>query len=80
LPLHDENHLLLPLQRFLRSMVMRHDARVPLDNLQQAPLQTHYAQLLPSGPGKARSIEPRPTPDDLNDQPYYEVQAIVQAG
>ncbi|WP_237859746.1 class I adenylate cyclase [Pseudomonas sp. PGPR81] len=80
LPLHDENHLLLPLQRFLRSMVMRHDARVPLDNLQQAPLQTHYAQLLPSGPGKARSIEPRPTPDDLNDQPYYEVQAILQAG
>jgi len=80
LPLHDENHLLLPLQRFLRSVVMRHDARVPLDNLQQASLEISYAQLLPSGPGKARSIEQRPTPDEGNDQPYYEVQAILQAG
>jgi len=59
---------------------MRHDARVPLDNLQQASLQIHYAQLLPSGPGKARSLEPRPTPSDGSDQPYYEVQAILQAG
>ena len=80
LPLHDEGHLLLPLQRFLRSVVMRHDARVPLDNLQQASLEISYAQLLPSGPGKARSIEQRPTPDEGNDQPYYEVQAILQAG
>ncbi|HGA2316475.1 TPA: class I adenylate cyclase [Pseudomonas putida] len=80
LPLHDENHLLLPLQRFLRSVVMRHDARLPLDHLQQASLGIHYAQLLPSGPGKARSIEPRPAPSAGVDQPYYEVQAILQAG
>ncbi|MGF6391810.1 class I adenylate cyclase [Pseudomonas plecoglossicida] len=80
LPLHDENHLLLPLQRFLRSVVMRHDARVPLDSLQQASLQIRYAQLLPSGPGKARSLEPRPAPSEGSDQPYYEVQAILQAG
>ncbi|BDM25390.1 MULTISPECIES: class I adenylate cyclase [Pseudomonas] len=80
LPLHDENHLLLPLQRFLRSVVVRHDARLPLDHLQQASLGIHYAQLLPSGPGKARSIEPRPAPSAGLDQPYYEVQAILQAG
>jgi adenylate cyclase, class 1 len=80
LPLFDESHLLLPLQRFLRSVVVRHDARLPLDHLQQASLAIHYAQLLPSGPGKARSIEPRPAPSAGVDQPYYEVQAIVQAG
>lgn len=80
LPLHDEQHLLLPLQRFLRSVVMRHDAHLPLDSLQQASLEIRYAQLLPSGPGKARSIEPRPAPSAGVDQPYYEVQAILQAG
>ncbi len=80
LPLHDENHLLLPLQRFLRSVVMRHDARLALDSLQQGSLDIRYAQLLPSGPGKARSIEPRALPHAGVDQPYYEVQAILQAG
>ncbi|QCI15195.1 class I adenylate cyclase [Pseudomonas putida] len=80
LPLHDENHLLLPLQRFLRSVVMRHDARLALDSLQQGSFDIRYAQLLPSGPGKARSIEPRALPHAGVDQPYYEVQAILQAG
>ncbi|WP_060507622.1 class I adenylate cyclase [Pseudomonas sp. NBRC 111124] len=80
LPLFDESHLLLPLQRFLRSVVVRHDARLPLEHLQQAALAIHYAQLLPSGPGKARSIEPRWAPSAGVDQPYYEVQAILQGG
>lgn len=80
LPLDDETHLLLPLQRFLRSVVMRRDARLPLDSLQQASLQIDYYQLLPSGSGKVRSLEPRPAPTDGSIQPYYEVQAIVQAG
>ncbi|MEN5226773.1 MULTISPECIES: class I adenylate cyclase [Pseudomonas] len=80
LPLHDEAHLLLPLQRFLRSVVMRRDARLPLDTQRAASLDIHYAQLLPSGPGKARSIEPRQAPVEGSDQPYYEVQAIIQAG
>ncbi|WDY57857.1 class I adenylate cyclase [Pseudomonas sp. PSKL.D1] len=80
LPMQDESHLLLPLQRFLRSVVMRRDARLPLDYLRQLPLQIHYAQLLPSGPGKARTVEPRPAPSEGIDQPYYEVQAILEAG
>lgn len=80
LPLHDEAHLLLPLQRFLRSVVMRRDARLPLDSLRPASLDIHYAQLLPTGPGKARNIEPRLAPAEGSDQPYYEVQAIIQAG
>lgn len=80
LPLHDEAHLLMPLQRFLHSVVMRRDARLPLDTLQPASLDIHYTQLLPSGPGKARSTEPRPAPFEGSDQAYYEVQAIIQAG
>ncbi|MCO7593417.1 MULTISPECIES: class I adenylate cyclase [Pseudomonas] len=80
LPLQDETHLLLPLQRFLRSVVIRRDALLPLDSLQQASLDILYYQLQPSGAGKARSLEPRPAPSDGSDQPYYEVQAILQAG
>ncbi|TFF43044.1 class I adenylate cyclase [Pseudomonas sp. RIT623] len=80
LPLQDERHLLLPLQRFLQSMLMRRDAQLPLDSLPQAALELRYAQLLPSGAGKARGIEPRLAPQDGHNQPYYEVQAILQAG
>ncbi|MEN5238609.1 MULTISPECIES: class I adenylate cyclase [Pseudomonas] len=78
--LQDEQHLLLPLHRFLRSMVMRRDAQLPLESLQQASLEIAYCQLLPSGLGKARSLEPRQAPLDGRRQPYYEVQAIVQGG
>jgi len=80
LPLQDEAHLLLPLQRFLRSVLMRRDAQLPLDSLGAASLDIRYGQLLPSGTGKARSIEPRLAPVDGSDQPFYEVQAIIQAG
>lgn len=80
LPLQDEQHLLLPLQRFLQSMLMRRDAQLPLDSLPLASLDILYYQLLPSGLGKARSLEPRQTPMDSQNQAYYEVQAILQAG
>lgn len=59
---------------------MRREARLPLDDLGQAALDIQYAQLLPGGPGKARSIEARVAPQEGSDQPYYEVQAIIQAG
>ncbi|GAB1619669.1 class I adenylate cyclase [Pseudomonas sp. NGC7] len=80
LPLQDEAHLLLPLQRFLRSVLMRRDTQLPLDALRPASLDIHYGQLLPSGPGRARSIEPRLVPVEGSGQPYYEVQAIIQGG
>ena len=59
---------------------MRRDAQLPLDSLGAASLDIRYGQLLPSGTGKARSIEPRLAPVDGSDQPFYEVQAIIQAG
>lgn len=78
LPFHDEQSLLAPLQRFLQSIIYRRDALSPLD--QQEPLgvvQTLYYQLLPSGSGRARSIEPRPAPQNPANKPFYDVQAII---
>ncbi|MNE33358.1 adenylate cyclase [compost metagenome] len=81
LPFHDENSLLLPLQRFLQSIVFRREARLPLDNLQaQGSLDILYYQLLPSGTGKVRQVEARQVEVKTIDRPYYEVQAILQAG
>ncbi|WP_327439199.1 class I adenylate cyclase [Pseudomonas donghuensis] len=81
LPFHDENSLLLPLQRFLQSIVFRREARLPLDSLQaQGSLDILYYQLLPSGPGKVRQVEARQVEVKAIDRPYYEVQAILQAG
>ncbi|WP_339506453.1 class I adenylate cyclase [Pseudomonas sp. EA_15y_Pfl1_P102] len=78
LPFHDEQSLLAPLQRFLQSIIYRRNALSPLD--QQDPLgavQIMYYQLLPSGSGRARSIEPRPAPVNLANKPFYDVQAII---
>ncbi|MNJ47571.1 adenylate cyclase [compost metagenome] len=81
LPFHDENSLLMPLQRFLQSIVFRRDARLPLDSLQaQGSLDILYYQLLPSGTGKVRQVEARQAQIKTIDRPYYEVQAILQAG
>ncbi|MDD0976674.1 class I adenylate cyclase [Pseudomonas fontis] len=81
LPYHDDISLLLPLQRFLQSIVFRRDARLPLDSLQaQGSLDILYYQLLPSGAGRARQVEARQAPGVSVDNPYYEVQAIIQAG
>ena len=79
LPFHDESSLLLPLQRFLQSMVFRRNARLPMDEQQAHPLDTLYYRILPSGNGRARQVEPWQAPELAFDLPYYEVQAIIQA-
>jgi adenylate cyclase class 1 len=78
LPYHDESSLLLPLQRFFHSLVYRRGALLPLDNpLEATSLDTLYYQVLPSGSGRGRRIEPRPVPTAM-DRPFYDVQAIVE--
>ncbi|VVO44646.1 class I adenylate cyclase [Pseudomonas fluorescens] len=77
-PYHDEQSLLVPLQRFLQSIVYRRDALLPLDATRpMATLETRYYQLLPSGNGRARRVEPRPAPQTLANKPFYDVQAII---
>jgi adenylate cyclase class 1 len=77
LPYHDEQSLLVPLQRFLQSIQYRRDALLPMDAAQPLSLETSYYQLLPSGPGRARRVEARPAPQSPINKPFYDVQAIV---
>ena len=77
LPYHDEQSLLVPLQRFLQSIQYRRDALLPMNAAQSLNLDTLYYQLLPSGPGRARRVEARPAPQTPINKPFYDVQAII---
>lgn len=77
LPYHDEQSLLVPLQRFLQSIQYRRDTLLPMDAVQPLSLDTLYYQLLPSGTARARRVEARPAPQTPVNKPFYDVQAIV---
>jgi adenylate cyclase class 1 len=77
LPWHDEQSMLVPLQRFLQSIQYRRDALLPMDAAQPMSLETLYHQLLPSSSGRARRVEARPAPQTPVNKPFYDVQAIV---
>ncbi|MGN8344819.1 class I adenylate cyclase [Pseudomonas sp. SMV71] len=77
LPYHDEHSLLVPLQRFLQSVLYRRDALLPMDSAQPLSLETLYYQLLPSGSGRARRVEARQAPQTPVNKPFYDVQAII---
>ncbi|MPQ65387.1 MULTISPECIES: class I adenylate cyclase [unclassified Pseudomonas] len=78
LPFHDEQSLLVPLQRFLQSILYRREALMPMETTaSSAALEILYYQVLPSGPGRARRVEPRPAPQTPVNKPFYDVQAIV---
>ncbi|WP_372438997.1 hypothetical protein, partial [Pandoraea sputorum] len=52
LPWHDEQSLLMPLQRFFHSLIYRRGASLPLDNPHEpVSLEVLYYQILPSGSG-----------------------------
>ncbi|KAB0509112.1 class I adenylate cyclase [Pseudomonas moorei] len=77
LPWHDEQSLLVPLQRFLQSIQYRRDALLPMDAAHPLSLDTLFYQLLPSGAGRARHVEARPAPQTPTNKPFYDVQAII---
>jgi adenylate cyclase class 1 len=77
LPYHDEQSLLVPLQRFLQSVLYRRDALLPMDATQPLTLEVLYYQLLPSGNGRARRVESRQAPQTPVNKPFYDVQAII---
>jgi adenylate cyclase class 1 len=79
LPYHDEPSLLMPLQRFLQSLMFRRGALLPLDNpLEPHNLETLYYRVTPEGAGRARRVEQRLAPVMATDKPFYDVQAIVE--
>jgi adenylate cyclase class 1 len=78
-PFYDESSLLLPLQRFLHSLMYRRGATLPLqDPLEPSSLETLYYRVLPDGAGRARRVEQRPPPTLALDKAFYDVQAIVE--
>ncbi|WP_085655885.1 class I adenylate cyclase [Pseudomonas sp. B11(2017)] len=77
LPYHDEQSLLVPLQRFLQSIQFRRETQAPMDQGPAPDLEILYYQLLPQGPGRARRVEARAAPQTPADEPYYDVQAII---
>ncbi|MET0611822.1 MAG: class I adenylate cyclase [Pseudomonas caspiana] len=78
LPYHDELSLLQPLQRFFNALAYRRNAVLPMNNATASDsLETLYYQILPSGAGRARRIEPRSTPTAAS-KTFYDVQAIVE--
>ncbi|UVE17663.1 class I adenylate cyclase [Pseudomonas sp. LS44] len=78
-PFHDEASLLVPLQRFLQSLLYRRNATLALDDpLPPLPLEVLYYQILPAPPLRAQRVEPRLQPDAAISHPFYDVQAIVE--
>lgn len=79
LPFYDESSLLLPLQRFLDSLMYRRGAMLPLEDPLDIPsLPTLYYRILPDGAGRARRTEQRQAPVLKVDKAFYDVQAIVE--
>jgi adenylate cyclase class 1 len=79
LPFRDEQSLLTPLQRFLRSLLYRRNALLPLDSPQPtAALELLYYQVLPAAPARAQRLERCPPPQAPISHPFYDVQAIVE--
>jgi adenylate cyclase class 1 len=79
LPYHDEPSLLLPLQRFVQSLMYRRDALLTLeDSLEPLSLETLYYRLTPEGTARARRIEPRQAPQTSVNKGFYDVQAIIE--
>ncbi|MGF0240296.1 class I adenylate cyclase [Rhodococcus sp. IEGM1300] len=77
LPYHDEQSLMVPLQRFLQSIQYRREALLPMEAAQPSGFDTLYYQLLPSGTGRARRVEARSAPQTPVNKPFYDVQAII---
>ncbi|KAF1068620.1 MAG: Adenylate cyclase [Pseudomonas citronellolis] len=77
----NEQMLLVPLQRFLTAVLLRRNAQLPLGGELPAPQHdVLYYEILPQGRQRAQRIERRPTPPIEHDQPYYNVQVILEPG
>lgn len=79
LPYRNEQSLLIPLQRFLQSVLYRRNTLLSLDDpLPPTALDVLYYEVLPAPPQRARHLERRPPPQTPVSHPFYDVQAIVE--
>jgi len=80
LPYRDERTLLRPLMRFLESMLFRRNAQ-QLDPARELVDPTIFFYRIQPGQGAHPSqLERRPAPHGEINDPFYDVQAIVEAG
>lgn len=73
----DDISLLLPLQRFLQTVLYRRLNALPLDEIASPP-EVLYYEMLPAPPLKAQRLERRNAPPSQSLTPFYQVQALVE--
>lgn len=70
--------LLTPLWRFLRSVLFRRAAQLPLGESSVDRLQMSWYEVFTGAPGQPAGVVRRHPPQPAPGSPYYDVQAIVQ--
>ncbi|MCJ8170533.1 class I adenylate cyclase [Atopomonas sediminilitoris] len=73
----DDTSLLLPLQRFLNTVLFRRLHALPLDDIASPPEVLFY-EIVPPPPLKAQRLERRSAPSDRGLQASYQVQALIE--
>lgn len=80
LPYRDERTLLRPLLRFLESMLYRRNAQQAGNSQDLVDPAIFFYRIQPEQGARPAQLERRPAPlGEVND-PFYDVQAIVEAG
>lgn len=79
-PFVSEQALLMPLQRFLNSLLYRHNVTESFSEPQAetASLNVNYHRILPDGTGQPQLIERRQWRDNVIEHAFYAVQAIYE--
>ncbi|EWC43121.1 class I adenylate cyclase [Stutzerimonas stutzeri] len=80
LPYRDERTLLKPLMRFLESVFYRRRAQQPSPVPEAADPEVLIYRIRPGNDTQPLQLERRPVPQGEVSDPFYDVQAIVEAG
>lgn len=80
LPYRDERTLLRPLMRFLESMLYRRRAQQPSQTEELVDPTILFYRIQPGHGTQPSQLERRPTPQGEVNDPFYDVQAIVESG
>ncbi len=76
----DEQSLLTPLLRFLRSVSYRRITQLPFEESRLAAMDILFYRLQQPAPDQPLALERRALPREEASNPFYDVQAIVEPG
>ncbi|NRH27725.1 class I adenylate cyclase [Pseudomonas sp. MS19] len=80
-PLQSEQHLLIPLDRLLQSLLFRRSARGQLDpSTSPDELEVVYYQLLCNNNGMVTGVQRIELQRSTVSDPFYDIQAIIEPG